>query len=116
MQKLLRPSATAELRSAWTAEGGCPYASNFEQRLVVWYISLFTPTIGRDQSAHGNPENSCRNARDFADQVCCRTNSGGAGAGHADRHVLWSGGRPVQPARGGASVCKQIALTGHSDL
>src|ERR1700694_321468 len=74
------------------------------QRLVIWYISLFKPTIGRDQSARGNPENTCRYARSFADQVCCRTNSGRPGARNADRHVLRSGGRSVQPARGRASL------------
>src|ERR1700675_656202 len=102
MEKLLWPKSTAELCSAWTAEGGCPCASSFEQRLVGWYISLFKPTIGRDQSARGNTKNSCGNSRNFADQVCCRTNPGRPCAGHADRHFLRLGGGPVQPARGGA--------------
>jgi hypothetical protein len=32
--ELLWPQAAAELRSAWTAEGGRPYASEAEQRWI----------------------------------------------------------------------------------
>jgi len=39
--ELLWPQAAAELRSAWTAEGGRPYASEAEQR----WIALKGPLI-----------------------------------------------------------------------